>query len=118
METIMGLVEQAVDFLIERGNVPGGGLIVLGCSSSEIGGSPIGKAGSPETGHAVAAAALRACARGGVALCVQCCEHLNRALVIPADAALRRGYPPVSAVPHPRAGGSCAAAAFRLMPDP
>jgi len=118
MHKIAEQVEQAIDFLIEQGHIPEGGLIVLGCSTSEINGGAIGKAGSPEMGGIVAAAALSACARHGAELAVQCCEHLNRALVLSAAAAARRGYPPVSAVPHCHAGGSCAAEAYRLIPGP
>ncbi len=111
-------VAEAVRFLCADGRVPPGGLIALGCSTSEIGGGRIGKAGSPELGYAVARGALSACEALGVALAAQCCEHLNRALVLPRHAAAARGYAPVAAIPHPAAGGSCASAVYRLLPDP
>lgn len=111
-------VFEAVTYLCEKGHVGAGSLVVLGCSTSEIAGGMIGKAGSPELGKLVVRGAMDACASFGATLAVQCCEHLNRALVLPRDAALARGYAPVSAVPYPHAGGSAASAAYRLLHDP
>lgn len=93
-------------------------LLVIGCSSSEIAGGQIGHASQPELGEAVARAALSACAQRGVACAFQCCEHLNRALVVERATARAFRLEPVCVVPQPKAGGSCAAAAFRLMDDP
>ena len=118
MQTVAQQVEQAIDFLVEQGRLEAGSLIVLGCSTSEVGGGHIGKSGSPALGQTLAQAALDACARHGMHLAVQCCEHLNRSLVLPRQVAHERGYEPVFAIPHPHAGGSCAAAAYRLLSDP
>lgn len=118
MEEIYAQVREAVRFVCRQGHVQPGSLFVLGCSTSEIAGGLIGKAGSPQLGYEVARGAWEACEEAGVALAVQCCEHLNRALVLPRQAALSRGYAPVAVVPHPHAGGSCAAAMYRLLPDP
>jgi len=111
-------VADAFEFLIAESRLPPGALIVLGCSTSEIGGAHIGRFGSPALGQDVIKGALSACAAHGTDLAVQCCEHLNRALVLTEEAAARRGYPAVSAVPHSRAGGSCAEAAYRAFEDP
>lgn len=110
-------VFEAVRFLAS-GRVAPGGLVVLGCSTSEVLGSHIGKAGSEALGTVLARGAMDAANALGVTLCVQCCEHLNRALVLPREAAAARGLAPVSAVPHPRAGGSAASAYYRLLKDP
>lgn len=118
MMAIGNSVCEAVRFLCREGRLQAGALIVLGCSTSEIAGGTIGKSGSPDVGQVVARAALDAALPFGVTLAAQCCEHLNRALVLPREAALARGYAPVSAVPHPHAGGSTAAAMYRLLPDP
>lgn len=115
---IAAQVSDAVRFLCADGRVQAGDLVVLGCSTSEIGGGHIGKSGSPEMGKTVVRAAMEACAAFGATLAVQCCEHLNRALVLPRGMAKARGYAPVSAVPHPHAGGSAASAAYRLLDDP
>ena len=51
-------------------------------------------------------------------LAAQCCEHLNRALIIEREAAERFGYEPVCVIPQPKAGGSWATAAWQHMADP
>ena len=93
-------------------------LLVVGCSTSEITGGVIGKASAPEMGEAVASAVLESARAAGATAAFQCCEHLNRALVMERAAAEKYGYTEVCAVPHPKAGGSCASAAYRLMDDP
>ncbi len=93
-------------------------LLVMGCSTSEIAGGAIGHASAPELGGECARAALDAAAALGFDVAFQCCEHLNRALVIERSVAEKYSYEIVSAVPHPKAGGSCASAAYRLMNEP
>lgn len=111
-------VFEAVRFLLDKGGLGAGALVVLGCSTSEIAGGHIGKSGSPELGKAIVRGAMDACHAAGAELAVQCCEHLNRALVLPRDTAAVRGYAPVSAIPYPHAGGSAASAYYRLLRDP
>ena len=120
MNAIEQAVYQAVNELlsIERGDMRPIRLMVVGCSTSEIAGGVIGKASVPELGPQVAGAAMQASAEKGVCVAFQCCEHLNRALVMEREAAEKYGYTEVCAVPHPKAGGSCASAAYRLMKDP
>lgn len=103
---------------IERGDMRPIRLMVVGCSTSEIAGGVIGKASVPELGPQVAGTIMAAAAEKGVAVAFQCCEHLNRALVVEREVAEKYGYTEVCAVPHPKAGGSCASAAYRLMKDP
>ena len=93
-------------------------LLVVGCSSSEIAGGVIGHNSTYPLGEAVAEAALDAAAKFGFALAFQCCEHLNRALVMERDAAEKYGYTIVCAVPRPKAGGSLATAAWKRMHSP
>lgn len=93
-------------------------LMVVGCSTSEIAGGTIGKASAPELGAQVADALIQAASEFKTDLAFQCCEHLNRALVMERAAAEKYGCIEVCAVPHPKAGGSCASAAYRLMKDP
>lgn len=54
----------------------------------------------------------------GVELAFQCCEHLNRALVVERETAEKRNYEIVSVIPIPKAGGSMAAFAYEHMWDP
>ena len=93
-------------------------LLAIGCSSSEIAGGVIGHASTYELGEQVARAALECGKELGFACAFQCCEHLNRALVIEREEAERRGLQIVCAVPRPKAGGSLATAAYKAMEDP
>lgn len=104
--------------LITAGKLKAGELLVVGCSSSEIAGEKIGTHSAPAVGKEVAEGILAACKETGVFLAAQCCEHLNRALILEREAAEKRGYPIVNAVPQPKAGGSFATAAYQLMKEP
>ena len=93
-------------------------LLAVGGSSSEIAGGTIGHDSAYELGEAAAEAVLEACGEAGVDAAFQCCEHLNRALVMERAAAEARGYEIVCVVPQPKAGGSLATAAWKAMKDP
>ena len=93
-------------------------LLVVGCSTSEIGGGVIGHASAPDVGRSIAETALRVAEELGVDLAFQCCEHLNRALVVERAVMRKYGLEQVTVVPWPKAGGSTASAAYRLMRDP
>lgn len=104
--------------LLETANVPRGGLVVVGCSSSEIMGARIGKGSTPEAAEAVLEGIMPLLQERGLYLAAQCCEHLNRALIVEREAAEKFGYDPVCVIPQPKAGGSFATAAWRHMADP
>ncbi len=104
--------------LIRQAGLGVGDLLVVGCSSSEVLGEKIGTHSAVEVGEAIARGIGRACAEAGVDYAAQCCEHLNRALIVESCVAQRRGYPPVNAVPQPKAGGSFATAVYRQMEAP
>lgn len=108
----------AVKALVEAGEIPQGGLIVLGCSTSEVAGARIGKGSVPELGEIIASAMLDACRAHGVDAAFQCCEHLNRAIVMEQRVLRARGLMQVKAVPQPKAGGSVPAAAWKLLEQP
>lgn len=105
------------DFLQQAGAEPGW-LMVVGCSTSEVLGGRIGKAGSSRLGEVLAQAVLAQTAKLNIAACAQCCEHLNRALVLERAEAKARGLKIVHAVPKPHAGGSFAAGFYRQLTDP
>ena len=107
-----------VEELIAAGQIEQGSLIVLGCSTSEVVGGMIGKASVPEVGEVIARAMLDACREHGMAAGFQCCEHLNRAVVLEKETLKRYGCTQVKAVPQPKAGGSVPAAAWKLMKSP
>lgn len=108
----------ALEELLAAANMNPGDLLVVGCSSSEICGGQIGHASSPGTGKAVAAEIMQVCQEQGVYLAAQCCEHLNRALIVEREAAEKFGYEPVCVRPMPKAGGSFATAVYDAMKDP
>ena len=111
-------VQTALDVVAVNGNMQPGAQMVVGCSTSEIAGGRIGKASVPEMGEWVASAALDYCKEKGFVPIFQCCEHLNRSLVMPKWAAERYGYTQVCAIPQPKAGGSVPAAAWKMMEEP
>lgn len=111
-------VYNAVNELIDKAGLKKGQILVIGCSSSEITGGRIGKSSSPETGSEVAKAALNALSSRGIYLAAQCCEHLNRALVMEMEAAEKYMLDEVCVRPMPKAGGSFATAVYDNMQDP
>ncbi len=119
LESIKNALQQALEQLhaIDRSDLNPMCLLVVGCSSSEIIGGQIGKASSPEVGELVAKTVLDFAEQVQVAVAFQCCEHLNRALVVQRQTVEKYGLTPVSVVPVPSAGGSCGAAAYKLMGD-
>lgn len=92
-------------------------ILVMGVSTSEVAGERIGTAGSEEIARAVWEGARQVQRRHEYHLAFQCCEHLNRALVVERMTAERFMLPPVTAVPVPRAGGAMAAFAFRQFQE-
>lgn len=118
MEELTAQAAQAVTGLLEQAGLRPGDLFVVGCSSSEVLGGRIGKASSLEAAQAVFAGVYPALKERGIFLAAQCCEHLNRALIIEEACALRYGYEPVCVVPQPKAGGSFATTAWRTFERP
>ncbi|MBP3657139.1 MAG: TIGR01440 family protein [Clostridia bacterium] len=108
----------AVSALCEAGSLEEGSVIVLGCSTSEVAGGQIGKASVPELGGVIAGAMIDACRARGMEPAFQCCEHLNRALVMERSVLRSRGLTQVNAIPQPKAGGSVPAAAWQLLGKP
>ncbi len=115
---IASQITEALDYLCETAKPKKGSLLVVGCSTSEIVGENIGKGSVPALGPVVAGAVTAFCAGRGIDPVFQCCEHLNRALVIERETAERHRLIEVNAVPQPKAGGSVPAAAWQAMRDP
>ena len=102
--------------LYEKAGLKSGQVVVVGCSSSEILGHQIGTSSNAEAGAAVFSELFNAFASLGVNLAAQCCEHLNRAIIIERE--LAGGFNIVNAVPSPDAGGAFASAAYKAFTDP
>lgn len=93
-------------------------IFVVGCSTSEVGGASIGSFSSPDLAEVVFGGIYQATQEAGVYLAAQCCEHLNRALILEKEAAKQYGYEIVQVVPQPKAGGSFATAAWKAFEHP
>ena len=93
-------------------------ILVVGCSTSEVCGSKIGSASRPEVAEEVFAGIRQACEEAGVYLAAQCCEHLNRALIIERSCARANRLEQVNVVPQPKAGGSFATMAYKYFSHP
>lgn len=104
--------EQIITSLLADHPMREGSVFVIGCSSSEVNGGLIGKNSSEEIGQTIFATARKVVEAHGLFLACQCCEHLNRALVVEDACAQRYGYEPVSVVPWLHGGGSFATAAY------
>jgi uncharacterized protein (TIGR01440 family) len=116
--SIAPAVEQNLRELVQAGQLKHGQLIVIGTSTSEVLGHHIGTSGTTEVARYIYEAALRVAREHGLFLAFQCCEHLNRALVVEEE--LLNVYPlePVAVIPVPKAGGSMAAYAYRHYNSP
>ena len=117
-ETIKNQARQVVTELLDQAKLKPGSLFVIGCSSSEMVGQHIGKGSSMEAAQAAFAGIYPVLQERGISLAVQCCEHLNRALIIERSAAEKRGYEAVSVMPQPHAGGSFAVTAWNAFEEP
>lgn len=118
MKEIQEQARAAVIELIEAADLRAGEILVIGCSSSEIVGQTIGHGSSAETAEAVFEAIHPILREKGIYLAAQCCEHLNRALIIERACASAYGLDPVCVVPQPKAGGSFATAAWHAFSEP
>ncbi len=106
----------AAEELCEKAKLHKGQILVVGCSSSEVCGSRIGSNSSLETAEAVFAGIYQVTQKRGLYLAAQCCEHLNRAIILEKEAAGSREI--VNVVPQPKAGGSFATTAWKTFREP
>ena len=104
--------------LIEVSGIKEGQIFVVGCSTSEVIGKKIGSFSSFEVAEALFGGIYKATEEANVFLAAQCCEHLNRALILEEKAANKYLYEEVNVVPQPKAGGSFATAAYQYMENP
>lgn len=108
--------QNAARQLVEAAHLHRGQIVVVGCSTSEIVGHRVGSWSTPEIGQAVFDGLNAVLAPLGIYIAAQCCEHLNRALIVEHEAV--PGAEIVNVVPQPKAGGSFASAAYRSFRHP
>lgn len=117
-EEITKQAQTVVSELLDQAKLKPGSLFVVGCSSSEIVGKHIGKGSSMEAAQAAFHGIYPILQQHGIHLVAQCCEHLNRALIMERSAAESMGYEIVNVMPQPHAGGSFAVTAWNAFDDP
>ncbi|UOQ45346.1 TIGR01440 family protein [Halobacillus salinarum] len=117
IEAVQADVEAIVEQLIENGSMKSG-LLVIGCSTSEVAGEKIGTSGSESIAEVLyeAIGKLKNHLKADIAF--QCCEHLNRSLVVERTVQQKFGFTEVSAIPVPKAGGSMASYVYKQFKDP
>lgn len=102
--------------LCEVAKLAKGQIVVVGCSSSEVAGHNVGSHSSPEIAKAIFDGIYEVLSEKGIYLAAQCCEHLNRAIIIEKDAIGNSEI--VNVVPQPKAGGSFATVAYNCFQNP
>lgn len=118
LETIKKQIAQLLTEYEQQVTLMQGQLFIVGCSTSEIAGSKIGTAGSMEIAEALYDELDAFAKRHGVYLVFQGCEHINRALTLEYEAAMKYGLEPVSVIPVKSAGGSMSAYAYTQLKNP
>lgn len=116
MDAYLQQARQAVSELCQAAKLKPGQIVVIGCSTSEVIGHKIGSDSRPEVADELFEAIYEELSSRGLYLAAQCCEHLNRAIVVEAEAV--PGAETVNAVPQPKAGGSFATAAYKRFQNP
>lgn len=116
MNELYNQARQAAEELCEIAKLKQGDIMVVGCSSSEVAGGVIGKNSSLETAQAVFSGIYDVLKSKGIYLAAQCCEHLNRAIIVEKAAVPFAEI--ANVVPQPKAGGSFATTAYKTFENP
>lgn len=109
---------QAGKELLQHGICEEEKILVVGCSTSEVAGSSIGSASQPHLAEAILPVLLKLAEENKLFLAIQCCEHLNRALVVEKSLARKRNLTEVTVYPQVKAGGSLAHLAMQMFQQP
>lgn len=118
IESLKNEAYEATAELLKIADAKPGQVLVIGCSTSEIAGAVIGKDSQPELADAVFNGIYTAANEYKVYVAAQCCEHLNRAIIIERELSEKKNIEEVAVVPWPKAGGSFATAAYKFFDDP
>jgi uncharacterized protein (TIGR01440 family) len=116
LEEVKAESAAAAQQLMEAAKLKRGQIVVVGCSTSEVVGHKVGSYSTPEVGQAIFDGLHSVFGPAGVYIAAQCCEHLNRAIIVEREAV--PGYEIVNVVPQPKAGSSFATAAYHTFRDP
>lgn len=108
--------EKVTREIIEKAGLVSGQILVVGCSSSEICGDKIGSNSNLEVAQVVFKGIYDVLQENGIYLAAQCCEHLNRAIIVEQEAVPFSDI--VNVVPQPKAGGSFGTTAYKTFKKP
>ena len=115
---LLGITEEArsaTEELVATASLKVGDVFVVGCSTSEVTGNLIGHASVLPVAKAVFDGIYPVLKEKGIYIAAQCCEHLNRAIIIESECAEKYGLDPVCVVPQPKAGGSFATVTWQTL---
>ena len=115
-EDIKKQAKDATEEIIEISGIKKGQILVVGCSTSEICGDKIGTNSNLDVAKAAFSGIYEAALESGIYIAAQCCEHLNRAIIVEREAVPFSDI--VNVVPAPKAGGSLATTAYSVFKDP
>lgn len=116
LDTIREEAKKATEEIISAASLHEGQILVVGCSSSEVAGQKIGTYSSVDIANVIFDAIYETATAHGIFVAAQCCEHLNRAIIIEREAVPCSDI--VNVVPQPKAGGSFATAAYTSFNNP
>ena len=105
-----------IEELVACADLSKGSILVVGCSTSEVVGAKIGTNSDPDTALEIYEGISSVLKEKGIYMAVQCCEHLNRAIVVEREAVPFSEY--VNVVPQKKAGGSLATVAYNRFKNP
>ena len=115
-DEIKNQAKAVAEEIIEKAGLNEGQILVVGCSSSEVCGDVIGTNSNLEVAQQLFAGIYEEVSKRGIYLAAQCCEHLNRAIVVEREAVPFSEY--VNVVPQPKAGGSFGTTAYKTFKQP
>lgn len=118
LEAVKTQAAAATKELCEIAKLKKDSIFIIGCSSSEVAGEHIGTFSSPDIAASLYEGIQSVLLPRGIKLAAQCCEHLNRAIIIDAAGGLPAGSEPVNVVPQPKAGGSFATVCYKSFTSP
>ena len=118
LEEVKEEAGRATEQLLLQAKTEPGDILIVGCSSSEIVGERIGTFSSVETAQAVFEGIYEITQAHGLFLAAQCCEHLNRAVIVEKELMKRDHLTRVNVVPKPKAGGSFGTTAYQQFKEP
>lgn len=118
IEQIYNDASQVIKEVIEKAKLKEGQLFIIGCSSSETIGEHMGTASSKDAAQAIYSVVVSELQSRKIRVAVQCCEHLNRAVVVERETAEHYGFEEVNVIPQPHAGGAFAVETYKNFKDP